>query len=368
VEEREIKEGTYSRFKPKETKHKRVKQDILKEPEVEITEEDPYLPIVRDQPIEKEPEIHIKEEPIEPEPEMIDPAPVKVRRTYVRKKPRWEYQVVVPQPDPVQEIPDDPKGGRVTRQKAKVLIQQKQDVHAEEQANLEAIKGRKKTKNREQKGKWNAQQKKNFTTYGDIYKSKPYKNYSTADSQIRQSDTESDSDSDSTTEAEDFDTLTEGSEPESDIESSDGSTERVSSGTPDTEPDESDGESSPQEEVFKTPAAPSKYPDHPSAAFREVGQDYPEYTGTAFPPKLRRTKRISPSVDPKVKKNLLKDLDEFVLGARPEPDSKDTLVKGGKQETATRRTRAAGPAPPIGALPPVPLERKPRAVRGKPWK
>ena len=166
--------------------------------------------------------------------------------------------------------------------------------------------------------------------------------------------------------ATDFDTLTEDSE--IDPSDTDESTEVPDSDTPDTEIDESDGEPTSPEKIPQAPSAPTKHPDRPSIEFRAAASAYPEYTGTIHPDQLKRTKCITPGTDPKVKKNLLKDLDEFVLGTRPQPGKKDTLGQTGEPTTSGRRTRTAGPAPEIGPLPKVPIERKPKVARGKPWK
>jgi hypothetical protein len=196
-------------------------------------------------------------------------------------------------------------------------------------------------------------------TRGDIYKSQPYRNYSTAETYPEQTDEETDEDS-----TLDFASQSD-SDSTTDIEISDEETETP--GTPDTD-ESTEGTPSP-ETLFETPEAPLKPPDHPSAAFRAVGGEYPEYTGTAFPPKLQRTKHFSPTQNPAIRKNLLRDLDEFVLGPRSGASAPPALGPRGKPPTTARGTRSAGPAPPIGNLPRVPIERKSKPpLRGKPDK
>ena len=347
----------FSRFKPKEKKRVTIPKEEESADDPIETEEDPYLPLPKMKTSQREPMVEIKEEPMdpeyEPEPVTIKEAPAKAKRTYQRKKPRWEYKVIDPTPKEPEVIPDDPKGGRVTRYRAKLLIQQNSDVPADGEK-LDAIK--RKIRRIVKKEGWNMQKRRNFTTYGDIYRSKPYKNYSTADSQPLQSDPESEEEIESDTDT--IDTL----QSDPDIDESDESTEQVES---EVDSDESSEGTPSPEAVFRTPEAPTKYPDHPTDAFRATGSEYPEYTGTAFPPK--RTKHVEPPKAKDAKKNLFGEFEEFVLGPRPGASKEATLGPRGERPPDQRRTRATGPAPPIGELPKVPLERKTRG-RGKPWK
>ena len=359
----ENKNENYSRFKSKEEKRKtRVAKKDNEEPTDPI-EEDPYLPDPVRPKIEETPEIEIKTEPLDIDDPVEVPVvvPPKAKRQYARRKVRWEYQVVNPEAPTPPVIPDDPAGGRVTRHKAKLLLHQNREIHAEESAILDAIKRhvkiRRKISKQTNDQNWNRQKRKNYNTYGDIFKTRPYKNYSTADSQPIQSDSDNNS-----TSADDSDSdITIGTDPEPE----DPVDTPAVTDHDDTDVDESDSSSSTSsaDSFYETPTAPVKYPDYPTGAFRLVGSEYPEYTGTVFPSKKRRTKHISPKGKDTAKRNLIGEFEEFVLGPRPSTSKETTLGARGKQPPTQRGTRSVGPAPPIGPLPSVPLERKPRQKR-----